>query len=155
MIEENQELRIKNLLSFRDTIAQSEMQSTITAIEKFITEKSLKAVGPKITTTYSISQAMTPTMDLEILIPINRSFESTEKYKFKPELKITNALKSVHKENPQEFNNSVMEIQKYIQDNKLMPITSLYTVTINEVKNSNDMDKFHAELFISINPNIC
>ena len=89
-----------------------------------------------------------------MLIPIDKEFQETEKYKFKPELKLINALKSVHKGNPQGFNDTVMEIQKYIQDKKLMPITSLYTVNIHEVKRPDDMDKFHAELYVSINPNI-
>lgn len=150
MIEEHKELNINNLLSFRASLTQDEMQN----LEKFINDNNLTIVGPNVSTTYSVTQGIVPTMDIEILIPIDKEFQETESYKFKSELKLINALKSVHKGNPQGFNHTVIEIQKYIQDKKLISITSLYIVNIFEVKNPEDMDNFHAELYISINPNI-
>lgn len=93
-------------------------------------------------------------MDLEILVPIDKQFQETKEYKFKSELKLVNALKSVHKGNLQGFNDTVMEIQKCIEDKKAIPITSLYTVNIHEVKSPEDIDKFHAEFYIAINPNV-
>ena len=154
MIEEHKEFNINNLLSFRASLTQDEMQKEMQNLEKFINDNNITIVGSKINTTYSVTQGIVPTMDIEMLIPIDKEFQETEKYKFKPELKLINALKSVHKGNPQGFNDTVIEIQKYIQDNKLMSITSLYIVNVFEVKNQEDMDKFHAELYISINPNI-
>ena len=154
MIEEHQEFHANNLLSFRASLTQAEMQKEMQNLEKFINDNNLTIVGPKISTTYSVSQGMVPTMDLEILVPIDKQFKETKEYKFKSELKLVNALKSVHKGNPQGFNNTVIELQKYIQDKKLMPITSLYTVNVHEVKSPEDMDNFNAELYISINPNI-
>lgn len=40
-------------------------------IDLFIKENGLAVVGPKISTTYSVTQAMVPTMDIEILIPVD------------------------------------------------------------------------------------
>ena len=154
MIEEHKEFNVNNLLSFRASLTQDEMQKEMQNLEKFINDNNLTVVGSKINTTYSVTQGIVPTMDIEMLIPIDKEFQETEEYKFKFELKLINALKSVHKGNPQGFNDTVMEIQKYTQDKKLMPITSLYTVNIHEVKRPDDMDKFHAELYVSINPNI-
>ena len=154
MIEERKEFNVNNLLSLRASLTQDEMQKEMQNLEKFIKDNNLTIVGPKISTTYSVTQGIVPTIDIEILIPIDKDFEETELYKFKPELKLINALKSVHKGNPQGFNDTVIEIQKYIQDNKLMSITSLYIVNVYEVKSPEDMDNFHAELYISINPNI-
>ena len=154
MIEEHKEFNVNNLLSFRSSLTQDEIQNEMQNVEKFINDNNLTIVGPKISTTYSVTQGIVPTMDIEILIPIDTDFLETESYKFKPELKLINALKSVHKGNPQGFNHTVMELQKYIQDKKLITITSLYTVNISEVKNQDDIDKFHAELYVSVNPNI-
>lgn len=154
MIQERNEFNINNLLSFRASLTQAEMETEMQNLEKFVNDNNLTIVGPKISTTYSVTQGIVPTMDIEILVPIDKYFQETESYKFKSELKLVNALKSVHKGNPQGFNDTVIEIQKYIQDNKLMSITSLYVVNVFEVKNSEDMDKFHAELYVSINPNI-
>lgn len=154
MIEEHNELNVINLLSFRATLTQAEIQGKMKNAEKFINDNHLTIVGPKISTTYSVTQGIVPTMDLEILIPIDNAFKETVEYKFKSEFKLINALKSVHKGNPSGFNNTVMELQKYIKDKNLMPITSLYTVNVHEVNDSEDTDKFHTELYVSINPNI-
>ena len=43
---------------------------------------------------------------------------------------------------------------KYIEDNKLMPISSLYTINIKEAKTKEEMENFHADAYISISPNI-
>lgn len=42
------------------------------SIESFIKDNNLTVVGPKISTTYSVTQSMTPTMDIEILIPVDK-----------------------------------------------------------------------------------
>ena len=39
-------------------------------IDNFIKENGLKVVGPKLSTTFSVTQAMVPSMDIEILIPL-------------------------------------------------------------------------------------
>lgn len=154
MIEESKILNFKNLLSFRSNLTQCELQNELKNIDKFLKENKLSITGPKISTTYSVKQSMDPVMDIEILIPIDNSFNETSKYKFKKELKLINTLKNDYIGNPQGFNNCVMEIQEYISQNSLIPISSLYTVTIHEIQNQNDIDNFHAELYIAINPNI-
>ncbi|MEG0686728.1 MAG: hypothetical protein RR425_05525 [Erysipelotrichales bacterium] len=154
MIEENTFFEVDNLLSIRMNATNEELQKQLLDAYSFIKDNNLLIVGPKITTTYSIKQAMIPTMDIEILIPINTEFIDTNKYKFKSKLKLINTIKCSHKGNPQKFNDTVMNIQEYIIKNKLTPITSLYTVNINEPTSSDNMDKFHTDLYISINPNI-
>lgn len=154
MIETNQELYLKNLLSFRTTLTQSELQKEIYNIENFIKENGLNIMGPKISTTFSITQAIIPTMDIEILIPVNKDFVETNKYKLKKQFKLTNCLKVSHNGNPATFQNTVMNLQNYISANKLTPISTLYTVNIKEVKTQEEIDSFHAEAYISISPNI-
>ena len=78
MLETNQEFYCKNLLSFRKTLTQNEMQKEFNSIDTFIKENGLTIVGPKISTTYSIIQAMVPSMDVEILIPVNKEFNDTD-----------------------------------------------------------------------------
>ncbi|WP_242849770.1 hypothetical protein [Clostridium sp. C8] len=52
------------------------------------------------------------------------------------------------------FQNTIINLQKHIQDNKLMPISSLYTVNIKEAKTPEEMDNFQTEAYVSISPNI-
>ena len=115
MIEECKGFSINNLLRFRASITQAEMQKELKELEKFIKDNNITIVGPKISTTYSISQGASAKMDLELLIPIDKEFKETDKYKFKPKFMIVNALKSIHKGNPQGFNNTAMEMKKYLK----------------------------------------
>ena len=96
MIEEHQEFHANNLLSFRASLTQAEMQKEMQNLEKFITDNNLTILGPKISTTYSVTQGMVPTMDLEILIPIDKQFQETEEYKFKSELTPNIVLKPIY-----------------------------------------------------------
>lgn len=154
MIEIGQELYLKNLLSFRKQLTQAEVQKEMNNIENFIKENNLTIVGPKISTTYSVTQAMMPTMDIEVLIPVDKEFTETDMYKLKKEFKLTNCLKASHKGNPMTFQNTVINLQKHIQDNKLMPISSLYAINIKEAKTPEEMENFQTEAYVSINPNI-
>lgn len=85
LIEEQVELYYKNLLSFIETLTQDELQNKMKELDSFIKNNNLLVVGPKISTTYSVNETMNPTMDIEILIPIDKSFKDNEKFKFKPE----------------------------------------------------------------------
>lgn len=154
MIKNNQELHLKNLLSFRRNLTQSELQKELIDIDSFIKENGLTVIGPKISTTYSVTQAMMPTMDIEILIPVDKTFNENHMYNLKKELKLTNCLKFEHRGNPQSMQQNILLIQQYIKDNGLIPISSLYTVNLNEVKTQDELENYEADLYLSINPNI-
>lgn len=154
MIKINQELNLRNLLSFRKNLTQSELQKELIDIDSFIKENGLTVIGPKISTTYSITQSMMPTMDIEILIPVDKTFNENHMYNLKKELKLTNCLKFEHRGNPQSMQQNILLIQQYIKDNGLIPISSLYTVNLNEVKTQDELENYEADLYLSINPNI-
>lgn len=154
MIETNQQLYLTNLLSFRKQLTQDEVKKEMNNIESFIKENNLTVVGPKISTTYSVTQAMTPTMDVEILIPVDKEFNETNMYKLKKEFKLTNCLKVSHKGNPQNMQQGILLMQQYIKEKYIIPISSLYTVNVNEVTSQDELDKYEADIYLSINPNI-
>lgn len=154
MIETAQELYLNNLLSFRKTLTQNEVQKEMNNIDSFIKEKGLTIVGPKISTTYSVTQAMIPTMDIEILIPVDKEFDETDMYKLKKEFKLTNCLKVKHCGNPQGIQQNILLMQQYIKEKALIPISSLYTVNINEIKTQDELDKYEADIYLSISSNI-
>lgn len=153
-MENNCNLTFTNLLSFRKTITEKELKEEMDKIKTFLDKNNLEKVGPVISTTYAVNQAMIPTMDTEILIPINEEFTSNEKYTFKKEFKLVNAIKTSHIGNPANFQETIMEMQKYITENNLKPITSLYNVTINEAKSPSEVDDLHIDLYLGISPNI-
>ncbi|WP_286906809.1 transcriptional regulator [Clostridium sp. UBA1652] len=154
MITLDNELEFENLLSFRSKVTQQELQEEMKSIELFMKTNSLKKVGPTITTTYAIQQAMIPTMDIEVLIPIEGQPVSNNRYIFKDKFRLVNALKISHKGNPVLLQQTVSEVQKFIQDKKLQPITSLYNVTIKEAKTPEEINNVQIDMYIGVNPNI-
>lgn len=81
MAETNRELYYKNLLSSRKTLTQDELQKEFNSIDTFIKENELTIVEPKISTTYSITQAIVHSMNIEILIPVSMQLYTSIKFK--------------------------------------------------------------------------
>ena len=154
MIETGQSLHVKNLLSFRKVMSQDQMEEENKKLFDFIEDQKLKIVGPKISTTHFINQSGQGSIDMEILIPVDKTFEEREDYKLKKELKLVNCLSVAHIGNPADFQKKVLELQKYIKDNKLTPISNLYTLSLRDPEAKTGEAKFQAICYISINPNI-
>jgi effector-binding domain-containing protein len=153
MILENQELRLNNLISLRKKMTQQDMPSEIATLEQYLKDYGATKTGPIITSTFSIVQAIVPTMDMEILIPIDKEIEESEVFKLKREFILTNAIKAIHKGNPMMLQNTFNEINSYMQLNSLQPISSAYNVTINDAKDMSEIDSVEIHVYVGINPN--
>ena len=92
-------------------------------------------------------------VDMEVLIPVDKAFEDTDDYKFKKELKLVNCLSVSHIGNPADFQKKVLELQMHIKNKKLIPISNLYTLSLKNVNGKEGTDQFKAICYISINPN--
>ena len=111
--------------------------------------------GPSATTTFSVEQGPSgPIMDIEILIPIDKEIEVPDEYTFKPEIHLINALVAKHIGNPAGLENTLNELNAYIEKNKLTPITTGYNVTIKEPKTREELDSMEIEIYVGISPNI-
>ena len=146
MIKSGQELHVKKLLSFRKEITENEMEVENAKLYNFIKTEGLEVVGPKISTTHRVSEGPEKVIDFEILIPVD--------YKFKKELKLVNCLQVTHIGNPIDFQSKILALQTYIRENRLMPLSNLYTVSIKEARKPEEMEKFQTKSYIAINPNI-
>lgn len=91
---------------------------------------------------------------MEILIPIDKKSEKSEVFNFKKEFILTNAIKAIHKGNPMMLQNTFNEINSYMQQNNLQPITSAYNVTIQDAKDMSEIDNVEIHIYVGINPNI-
>ena len=153
MILEKQELKFNNLISLRKTMTQQDMPSEMEKIQQYLKDAGANKIGPIITTTFSVVQAIVPTMDMEILIPIDKKTEESEVFKFKKEFILTNAIKAIHKGNPMMLQNTFNEINSYMQLNNLQPISSAYNVTIHDAKDMSEIDSVEIHVYVGINPN--
>ena len=84
---------------------------------------------------------------MEILIPVSYRIPCNEPYEFKERIKIVNAI-YVAEDDITKLQDTMNQMNQYIFDNKLQPITSAYLV---QTKQDN---KMITGIYIGINPNI-
>ena len=117
---EHQALIHYHVLSYETIIESSQMQEMIEGIHRSVSALGLQQCGNIITTRKGIKT--------EFLVPVNKKFETTEYYKYKPVFRLVNALKVRHYGDFSDIHVCVDEIIRYINDNSLMAITNPYYV---------------------------
>ena len=88
-------------------------------------------------------------MDIEVLVPVDRAFESTSKYVCKPEFKLENALRVRHYGSYVDLMKTHKLLNDYLTKKKLKAITNTYFVIDKNCDNNNVVS-----LYVGINGNI-
>jgi len=148
-IKENQELNVTNVLSYRGKVKQAELESLGKEMESYIRNAGAKQVGNPITATYAVEG---DAIDVELLMPIDRSIDSTDKFVFKKQLKIVNAVVAAYKGHPMGLQEACNQLNQYIMEHRLQPITVGYNVT-----KKTDMlnpENTEIDIYVGISPNI-
>ena len=154
-ISEHQTLEMHNVLSYRAKLTQQELQAKSLEIEQLLKDAGAKRAAPTATTTFSIEQgADGPVMDVEILIPLDREIAIPAGYAWKQHFLLSNALRIRHVGNPATLQNTIDELNAYIAEHKLTPITTSYNVTVKEAKTPSEIDDMEVDIYVGISPNI-
>ena len=148
-IKEGQKLEVNNLLSFRGKVRQDEIEKIGKDMESYVGRMGAKKVGNPITATFLVDNDL---IDFEILIPIDISIESSQKYTFKERLLISNALNVNCTGNFNRMQHVFNELNEYILIHKLKTITVAYSVIKNA--NTDNLDKMENCIYIGIDPNV-
>ena len=148
-IKENQELNVTNILSLREKIKQSELDVIGKEMECYIYSLGAKKFGTPITATYGVEGDM---YDMEILMPVDRSIISTDRFVFKKQIKIVNAVTVSYKGHPMGLQEACNQLNQYITEHRLQPITVGYNVT-KELDMLN-LDNTQIDVYVGISPNI-
>lgn len=154
-IQEHMTLEMHNVLSYRAKMTNQELQYKSQEIEKLLTETGAIKAGPAVTTTFSIEQgASGPVMDVELLLPLDRKITPPVGYIWKPYFLLTNALMIQHIGNPSTLQNSINELNAYIIEHQLVPITTGYNVTVKEAKTPLELASMEVDIYVGISPNL-
>ena len=148
-IKENQELNVSNLLSYRGKVRQLELESIGKEMENYIHKAGAKRVGNPITATYAIEG---DSIDVELLMPIDMIINSKDNFVFKSQIKIVNAVVAAYKGHPIGLQDACNQLNQYIVEHKLQPITVGYNVT-----KKTDMlnpDNTEIDVYVGISTNI-
>ncbi len=138
-IIEHQYLHYKNVLCF-------EMQFDYGGVEDFAKriDYSLDVVNLSRDGKIVITQK---SPFIEFLIPVDKRFSSNKHYRYKPEFKLVNAIRTRHYGSFDSIQNKVEELKEYIQNHSLSPVTPPYYI-VQDLKN-----KIY-DVYIGINENI-
>lgn len=156
-IEIGKELLLKNVLSLRKKMTQTDINFEMTKIKNFFEANKVNKAGSVITTTHSIEiDRGIPVLDMEILVPMDRYLKDQipKEYKIKPVFKISNALYVRNEGNPSNLERVYKDLTEYITENGLQQITSSYNVTVKEILPGMALDEAIIDVYIGINPNI-
>ena len=148
-IRENQELVIFNLLRYRGKVRQAETEKIGKEMEDYIQKASAKRVDNPITAIYAVEGDV---IDIELFMPIDISIDSTDKFIFKNQIKIVNAVVAVYKGHPMGLQEACNRLNEHIIEHKLQPITVGYNVT----KKTDMLNPENTEIdvYVGISPNI-
>ena len=148
-IKENQELIIENILSFKGKIRQEELENQGKEMESYIRNAGAKRIDNPITATYAVEG---DAIDVELLMPIDKSIDSTDRFVFKNQIKIVNAIVASYKGHPMGLQGACNQLNQYIMEHRLQPITVGYNVT----KKTDMLNPENTEIdvYVGISPNI-
>lgn len=150
-ILEEQTLEIENVLSFRGEIKQEDLETVGKDMEEKIVLAGAVSSGNPITVTYGVENDI---FDIEILLPVNKNpgIRNIGKYIFKDKIKIVNAVVAKHKGSLSKLQDTCRQLNQYILDKGLIPITAGYNVT-NKINPVNE-DSTEVDVYVGISPNI-
>lgn len=151
-IIEKKELHLHNLISIRRRMNQKELAEEVQNMKAMITDSGVTA-GDLVTATFAAenNEKGEVIMDVEILCPVEKEISVMQPYVLKKELYITNALMSEFSGPASGISSVYNEINKYIMEHMLQPVTAAYTVNKGIANEGNKAD---IAVYVGINPNI-
>ena len=146
-------MEVNNLISIRQKTSPAQAQALLVNLVEYVKTQGANRTGLPISTTYSMDAA-TQMMDIEFYLPIDKEIPSTGEFVYKPLLHLSNCLRMTYKGNPQFFQKACEDLNQYMAQNKLVPITTGFNVNRNEVTKQEDLEQFEVDVYVSINPNV-
>ncbi|MCM1525046.1 MAG: hypothetical protein NC120_11375 [Ruminococcus sp.] len=149
---EQQYIEVRNVLSYRARVDVNRLKDILR-----FAEKNVDALG--FTVTENLLFTVTETFceknkciaDIEILIPVNKAFESSEQYIYKPVFKLVNAVSVRHYGLYSEIGSVRSSLEQFLLKKSLKPVSSIYYKVI---RNSEEQPCDSVlDAFISVNAN--
>lgn len=151
---EHMTFEMHNVLSYRGKMTQQELVEKSREMEEIIQKSGAEKNGGAVTTTFSVEQGPNGAiLDMEILIPLNHEIQVPPGYAWKPDFLLTNALLVKHVGNPAGLQECIQELNQFILEHGLVPISTGYNVTVREAKTPLELDSMEVDIYVSVSPN--
>ena len=128
-IVEHQYLHYKNVLCFEMQLDYGEIEDFAQRIDYSLDVLDLSRDGKIVITQKSPF--------LEFLIPVDKQFSSSKHYRYKPEFKLVNAIRTRHYGSFRQYSKQKWRsLRSIIQDQSFLPATPPYFI-VQDIKNKN------------------
>ena len=139
MVIEHQMLNHEYILSYQTKVDNKIIPDMLKSMKENISVIGLETCGNIIITKHD---GIT-----EFLIPVDRKFEGNQHYVFKPGFKLVNAARQRYYGSFDNIDTGLKELNSYIFENSLTPITNFYIMEV-------DLDNNVYDIFIGISENV-
>lgn len=150
---EQQYLELENVLSYRTRVDINRLNGILSYVEKNADALGLTVTGNILfTVTEKISEHNKCIVGIEILIPVNKKFESCEQYIYKPVFKLVNAVSVRHCGMYSDIEMISSLLEGFLKESNLKPISNIYYMAVR-----NDEDHPLSSIldaYVSVNGNL-
>lgn len=124
---ENQQLWFDTALSYRARVEKNSLGDMITHITDNISTLGLEITDSVVVTVFEETREPKQTiLGVEIIVPVNKPFESNCHYVFKPHFKLENAVLFKYCGEASEFPETKRMLREYALDKHYSPLTNVY-----------------------------
>lgn len=150
---EQQYIEFENVLSYRTRVDINRLNDLLNYAEKNADALELTVTGNILfTVTEKIRERSRCIIGIEMLIPVNKEFESCEQYICKPVFRLVNAVSVRHIGLYSDIDSVSRSLEMFLKEHSLMPISNIYYMAVKNDKVqplSSVMDAF-----VSVNENL-
>lgn len=127
---EHQHVEFENVLSYKTRTDSEKLEALLEFIKQNADALDLEVTGNIIFTILDKYESKNRCiLDLEVLIPVNKAFESGERYVYKPRFRLVNAVSARCGNSFGELIKANDSVMQYLGDNHLKAISNVYYVT--------------------------
>ena len=150
---EQQYIELENVLSYRTRVNINRLSGILRYAEKNADALGLIVTGNILfTITEKISDSNKCIVGIEMLIPVNKKFESCEQYIFKPVFKLVNAVSVRHCGLYSEVDSVSTSLEDFLKRKNLKPISNIYYMAVRN--NEEHPLSSILDAFVSVNENL-
>lgn len=149
---EGQIYMAKNLLSYRTRVVSSDLDDLLQYVKNNLDSLELKITGKVILNiSEKIKEKDKQIYGVELLIPVDREFESTGQYVYKPIFKLVNAISFRFYGDCSKFAETESRLLAYVKSHDMNAVSGVYHVL--QSNGSHNSPKYW-DTYIAINENI-
>ena len=147
---ENQQLWFDNALSYRTRVEKNSLGDLIRHINDNISVLDLEITESVVVSVFEeIKEPKQTILGIEIIVPVNKPFESNCHYVFKPHFKLENAVLFKYCGKTSDFPDVSKRLSEYALDKGYSPLTNVY-FSIKQING----DEVVANAYLGIDGNL-